>query len=755
MEGFEVRDIHRKGLALIEQGCSLFITGKAGTGKTMYLKYIIESLKDKKTIVTLSPTGVAARNACGFTIHSFLRLPLGPYIPNMKKYGLYNLNESKDGPLIRSLDIMIIDEISMVRCDLLDEVDDVLRHYRKNNKPFGGVQLILFGDLYQLMPVAKEEEVEQLGEYYETLNFYSSKAFQKLDCRLLELRKVYRQNDTEFVNILNNVRVGRNKTKVLSRLRLRYSKGFEPKDDEGYIRLTTHNWRARKYNNDKLESLPTKEYEYKAWIDQYFPKHEFPTDYVLRLKLGTRVMFIRNDNQNYQYVNGTLGTVTYIDNDSIRVKVDDTDQNVWVEKQKWDFYRYRINRTTKEIYQELIGSYVQYPLKHAWAVTIHKSQGLTFDKVIVDAGKAFAEGQVYVALSRCTDLQGVVLVSEITPDNIKISNDVVSFLESAHRVNVADEEMDYEEMLQENERKQINEFQNSALEKTLWYVNDGLSIEEIVKRSGERIEIIYSHLSKLIERGFVDVHDYITDEKYNHIRNVVNRVGIESHLKDIKDSCKINVRIGEITMVISSIKHGDPEVYAHKAQTTKQQTNKKKDFFGEMPVITKGANDSQRPVKQKVILRKATKDDITSSTKIHTIFASGNESKSKDDSLKYYERKIIEAANKAKGHRKPKYVVNYHAISNIFGKDHFAVVSARDGYYLRTESGKYFFLTELKKQEAAGSMYASTNNSDPTTHIITHSDFNGNEVVVGSIKIQGRIFTFTDANGEHYTLQID
>lgn len=754
MKGFEAREIHKKGLELIEEGKSLFITGKAGTGKTMFLKYIIEQLGDKKRIVTLSPTGVAARNACGYTIHSFLKLPLGPYVPDMKKYGLYKLNEFKDAPLIRALDIIIIDEISMVRSDLLDEVDDVLRHYRNNNKPFGGVQLVLFGDLYQLMPVAKDEEVEQLGEYYDTLNFYSSKAFQKLGCKLLELRKVYRQKNTEFVNILNDLRVGRNKSKVLSRISCRYKMNFAPDDSEGYIRLTTHNWRAKRYNNEKLDSLYTPEYEFKAYIEDYFPKHEFPTDYVIRLKRGSRVMFVRNDNTTMQYVNGTLGTVTHVDDDSICVRVDDTGKSVWVERQKWDFYRYRINKQTKEIYQELIGSFVQYPLKLAWAITIHKSQGLTFDKVIIDAGKAFADGQVYVAMSRCTDLQGVVLVSEIKYDNIKVSKDVVNYHETAERVHVEDEEVDEEERQLEEERDKVKQLPHGAIEKTLWLANDGLTLDEIVKHTGERIEIIYSHLSKLIEGDFVDVHDYIDDRKYNAIRRTIKHYGVDTHLKILRDSCPIDVKIGEITLVVASVKHGDPETYTHKVKENKVKTFTKADFSGDLPTITRGSVDrSTRP--RNISLRKATDEDLRQATKRTTIILSSNDSKKKDIDQRLREQRIVRAANKAIGDSKPKLIVNYHAMSNRFGRSNNIVVSARDGYYIKSSNGRYYFLTQLKLAQAAGSIYVKASKEDQNRYTISHSDFNGKDEKVGELTLRNNIFTFTDTNGKTKTKKMD
>ena len=665
----------------------------------------------------------------------------------MKKYGLYGLDEIGKS-VVRNIDIIIIDEISMVRCDLLDEMDDVLRYYRKNNKPFGGVQLLLFGDLYQLMPVAKEEEIEQLKEHYETLNFYSSKAFKEIGCKLLELRKVYRQNNSEFINILNDLRIGINKSKVLGRISSRYRLNFNPKDEEGYIRLTTHNRRAKSYNFERLDSLPGNEYEYKAKTEGFFPSHEYPTDYVLRLKLGSRVMFVKNDNISNQYVNGTLGTVVHIDDRCIRVHVDDTNKIVWVEKHQWDFFRYRINKQTKEIYQELIGSFIQYPLKLAWAITIHKSQGLTFDKVIIDAGKAFAAGQVYVAMSRCRSLQGVVLVSEIKYNNILVSEEVTNYLEIVDKVIVADEEVDEEEMRLEAEKERVRQLPKGAIERTLWFAKDGMSLEDIVKHSGERIEIVYSHLSKLVEKGFVDVHDYLDDQKYNAIRQTINIYGVDAHLKTLKDKCPIDVKMGEVTLTVASVHHGDPEDYTHKEKVVHKHTNK--DFFDDIPAITTGIADRQRNSRN-VVLRKATEEDLKNATKRTTIFISSNDSKKKDIDRRLREQKIINAAYEANGGFKPKLIVNYQAMSSKFGGMNNIIVSAREGYYIKSEHSRYYYLTALKLENPSGSIYVSKDKQKINSFEIFHTSLNGTTLKIGEVSIANNFFTFRNDNGQSIT----
>lgn len=538
----------KKAIELVEGGKNLFITGKAGTGKTTLLKAIRGRLKAlRKKVVVLAPTGVAARNAEGMTIHSFLHLPLSLYIPGMRIPGLFSLKPEQE-LVVKTIDTIIIDEVSMVRCDLLDMVDEVLRHYRKNQKPFGGVQVIMFGDMYQLMPVVTEEDWKQLKEAYDTIYFFSAHVMKKIKCPMLELKKVYRQSDNDFITLLNNVRLGYLSYMEEKQLRGRLNKTFVPNDREGYIRLTTHNWRAKKYNSQKLDSLSTDEYSYKAWIEGYFPKDEYPTPYYINLKRGARVMFIKNDNTDGRYVNGTLGTVTSLDDDAITVKTDDG-EIVGVEKQAWDFNVYKINKKTKVIETVNLGTFHQYPLRLAWAVTIHKSQGLTFDKVIIDAGKAFTYGQVYVALSRCRKFHGIVLVSDIKKEIIKSDPKVKEFMDNAERVYFDDEEEE------ENREEPRHLKYMGPLESTLWMARDGLTIDQIVKQSGEKREIIYGRLAKLIKTGDVDVFNYIDKETYQDVKEAVGIVGTDAHLREIRDNCSDDeIPFGEIGMIVADLK---------------------------------------------------------------------------------------------------------------------------------------------------------------------------------------------------------
>lgn len=536
---------HKKALSCIEEGKNLFITGKAGTGKTTVLREITATCKrKKKNVVVLAPTGVAAKHAGGVTIHSFLHLPLGPYIPGMRVHKLYALKEDEI-QMVNKIDIMIIDEVSMVRCDMLDEIDDVLKHYRKNNRPFGGIQIVMFGDLYQLMPVATEEDWEKLKEKYASPYFFSSKILETMDYSMFELKKVHRQDDRNFITLLNNVRLGKISYAELKELEGRYNKNFVPSDDEGYIRLTTHNRRSKAYNNKMLEGLSGQTYEYKAYIEDFFPQEEWPTNYVLELKRGARVMFVRNDNEGGQYVNGTLGKVISLGDRRIVVRTDDGNI-VDVERQTWDFYRYKVNKKTKEIEAILCGSFKQYPLKLAWAVTIHKSQGLTFDKVIIDAGRAFTYGQVYVALSRCRKFHGIVLVSPITSKIIKTDPIVTEYMKNVNRIIVeGDDDKDESE-------KHLS--LGTSKDKTHWMIRDGLTIEQIAEQSGERIEIVYGHIAKLIESGDVDIHKFLSDRLIKSIESALMIAGFDAHLKDIREHCIEGTKFAEIRMVQADIK---------------------------------------------------------------------------------------------------------------------------------------------------------------------------------------------------------
>lgn len=404
----------------------LFLTGKAGTGKTTFLRELRNRLP--KRMIVVAPTGIAAINAEGVTIHSFFQLTFGPQIPGMqqssKKYA-FRRNKLR---IIRTVDLIVIDEISMVRADLLDAIDRVLRQYRDKNRPFGGVQMLFIGDMQQLAPVARDDEWQLLRPYYDTPYFFSSKALLQSQFVTVELKHVYRQNDPVFINLLNKVRTNTMDDEALALLNSRYVPRFSPKKSDGYIRLTTHNFQADEINQRELAAINNPSFTFSAKLDGEFPELSYPTDKDLTLKLGAQVMFVKNDsNPAKRYFNGMIGEVVEIDHNKIVVLPTDADEAIEVTSEKWQNMKYELNEETKEIIEKEVGSFVQFPLKTAWAITVHKSQGLTFKHAIIDVQHSFAHGQTYVALSRCKSLEGMVLSAPVPRHAIITDNTVEVF----------------------------------------------------------------------------------------------------------------------------------------------------------------------------------------------------------------------------------------------------------------------------------------------------------------------------------------
>ena len=419
-------DLARKFLE--QTGINVFLTGKAGTGKTTFLRDLRQS--SPKRMIVVAPTGVAAINAGGVTIHSFFQLPFGPHLPGVLRIGgEKRMNFSKEKiAVIRSLDLLVIDEISMVRADLLDAMNDVLRRYRDWDKPFGGVQLLMIGDLQQLAPVVKQPEWELLGKYYESPYFFDSAALREAKYITLELKHVYRQSDTGFIDILNRVRENTVTPDILERLNSRYVPGFVPDDKDGYITLTSHNDTARAINERRMAGLDTPPHTFSCDIEGDFPEYLFPTDRELTLKAGAQVMFVKNDPTGLQrYFNGKIGRITRIGESKIEVALDDLAEPVEVEPGEWTNVKYTVDPQTREISETVEGIFRQYPLRAAWAITIHKSQGLTFDRVIIDAAHSFSHGQVYVALSRCRSFEGLVLRTPLQKNAIINDSAVADF----------------------------------------------------------------------------------------------------------------------------------------------------------------------------------------------------------------------------------------------------------------------------------------------------------------------------------------
>ena len=403
--------------------CHVFLTGRAGTGKTTFL-HDIRNHTHKNTIVA-APTGIAAINAEGVTLHSLFQLPFGAYIPvdsfpgdqapafeiNTPRtlHRQIKMNATKR-KMLQKLELLIIDEVSMLRADLLDAIDNVLRRMRRRPQPFGGVQVLFIGDLNQLPPVIKDAEWQVLNQFYDTLFFFGARSLKDTPPVYLELEHIYRQSDPVFINILNNVRDGQVTQADTERLNRHHRPGFTPSAGDGYVFLTTHNRKADHINGAELNKLPGRKYHYHARVEGTFDEHTYPVDAVLTLKKGAQVMFIKNDvSGENRYFNGKIGTVDELGKEDIKVRFDDGSEPVWVEPHIWENKRYTLNQTTNEIQEKVVGTFEHFPLKLAWAITIHKSQGLTFDRAVIDVSQAFAAGQVYVALSRLTALDGLVL----------------------------------------------------------------------------------------------------------------------------------------------------------------------------------------------------------------------------------------------------------------------------------------------------------------------------------------------------------
>jgi len=417
-------------------GNHIFLTGKAGTGKTTFL-HQLKGNTAKRMIIT-APTGVAAINAGGATLHSFFQLPFGPFIPDSglhenSRQGAFRFSKAKKR-IIQNLDLLVVDEISMVRADLLDAVDAVLRRHRRNNLPFGGVQLLMIGDLHQLSPVAKKEEWRLLQQHYESVYFFSSRALARTEWLTIELKHIYRQSDPRFIDLLNRVRDNRLDAAAEGELNRRYIQNYTPDAEEGFITLTTHNHSADAINKTRLSGIPGKEHRFPAEVFGEFPEAVYPAPGMLSLKKGAQVMFLRNDaDAERRYYNGKIGRITALSENRISIICPGESGEIPVEPVEWENIKYTVNDETKDIEAEVIGKFRQFPLKLAWAITIHKSQGLTFDKAIIDANAAFAHGQVYVALSRCKTLEGLVLSAPLPERCIETDSAVLSFVEAARR----------------------------------------------------------------------------------------------------------------------------------------------------------------------------------------------------------------------------------------------------------------------------------------------------------------------------------
>ena len=489
---------------------SIFLTGKAGTGKTTFLKYCKEN--GVKNTAVVAPTGVAAMNAGGTTIHSFFQLPFNPYTPVSKGFdGNNNVNDKNSlisrlrltndrKEVMQKLELLIIDEISMVRCDVLDAIDAVLRHVRNQySRSFGGVQVLLIGDMYQLPPVVKDEEWQVLSPYYKSQYFFNSHVIESHPPVYVELDKIYRQSDASFVNLLNQVRNNEMDEDGLALLHSRYLPNFNPSKEENYITLTTHNNKADAINFKAINDLNGTLVNFNARIEGEFYEKSYPADLQLKLKVGAQVMFIKNDTEKIRrYFNGKIGIVEKIEEEKIMVLCNGDLSPIEVKKEKWRNIRYVVDKTTNLVEEDEIGSFTQFPLRLAWAITIHKSQGLSFEKAIIDAGEAFAPGQVYVALSRCTSLQGMVLHSRINNNNLYNDRRIASFA-STQKTSAAQIQLlnEAKHQYQQEEIKKLFDFSEQKLNAKALLVFVGAQQSSFNIETLPAIELIHAMVSKM------------------------------------------------------------------------------------------------------------------------------------------------------------------------------------------------------------------------------------------------------------------
>lgn len=537
-------------------GTHLFLTGKAGTGKTTFLRRLKELTP--KRMVVVAPTGIAAINAGGVTIHSFFQLNFAPYIPestfNSAQQSFHKFGKEKIN-IIRSMDLLVIDEISMVRADQLDAVDSVLRRYRDRSKPFGGVQLLMIGDLQQLAPVVKEEDWNLLTSYYDTAFFFGSHSLKETEYITIELKKVYRQSDTAFVGLLNKIRDKEADESVLEELNKRYLPEFRPREEEGYIRLTTHNYQAQQYNDRQLLSLSGRAFSFQARVEGTFPESAYPADEMLTVKEGAQIMFIKNDSSGeHRYYNGMIGLVTAVGKDGIRVKGNGESQDFLLETEEWTNSKYSLNPQTKEITEEVEGTFRQYPIRLAWAITIHKSQGLTFERAIIDANASFAHGQVYVALSRCKSLQGLVLSSPLRRESIISDDTIDEFTRNAgeltpdkHKLALLRQHYFYELLCEQFDFHPLEQH----FARVLRLLDEHLYrlYPKLLERYKETIDLYKAQIMKVADTFklqystlLMEVEDYDANPKLNE-RIVAGAHYFRKHLEDLLNPLMVSTKV--------------------------------------------------------------------------------------------------------------------------------------------------------------------------------------------------------------------
>ena len=622
---------------------SVFLTGKAGTGKTTFLHYIREHAD--KNVIVAAPTGVASINAGGVTLHSLLQLPFEPFIPNLegkKKLEFhFKLRKSKI-EMLRELDLLIIDEVSMLRADMLDAIDYLLKRYRNNQQLFGGVQILFIGDMYQLPPVVQQHEWDQMKEYYPSPFFFHAQALQNNMPLYIELKTIYRQSDQVFIDILNRIRNSCTTSADLQILNKRYNPSFKLTEENRYIVLCTHNYKADKINNDELARLTAKAVSFSGKISGDFAENSLPTDFNLLLKVGAQVMFVKNDaGEKRRYYNGKLAVVSFLSEKKIIVRFENGHE-MELEEETWRNVRYSLNEDSGDIQEEELGAFTQYPIRLAWAITIHKSQGLTFDRVVIDAGQAFAAGQVYVALSRCTSLDGIVLFSRITADSIRTDEGAIAFsrkeLKQDYLQQILEQEKPYycAERLKkafdwspvvrslrsfyelvssktipnkEEVQKLVSQLYCKAEEQEKISQNFRKELHSILYTSNPDIYLIKDRVNKAVSYFHKDLQQNIILPIENHINSLKNASKVKAYLKGIRE---IDATLLSFLAKLEHIRYGNislteniifDKVIIQKAEEVQVAEKKEKAQKGDSQRITLSLFNEGKSVKEIVAER--------------------------------------------------------------------------------------------------------------------------------------------------------
>lgn len=567
---------------------NIFLTGKAGTGKTTFLRHIKQH--SHKKLAVLAPTGIAAINAGGVTVHSFFQLPFGNFLPLesnnvMPEGNFFNrhmlLKQLRFGGMKRrlllELELLIIDEVSMLKSDLLDAIDLILKHVRKQfNVPFGGVQLVFIGDLLQLPPVVNEEDWKILKQFYPSPFFFDAQVLQTAPPQYLELKKIYRQTNDVFVGLLNRLRNDQVLQQDLDLLNSYFKPEFKPQIQEEYITLTTHNRKAEEINQRELNKLDGKAHTYKAEIKGDFNEKTVTAEVELILKAGAQIMFIKNDKgENKKFYNGKLGFISKLEKEAVYVRFSATDDEFKVEKETWNNVRYNFNKETDAIEEEVLGSFTQYPLRLAWAITIHKSQGLTFSKAIVDAGESFAPGQVYVALSRLTSLDGLVLYSKIRLGSINTDQHALDFAllerddQSLHQdLKEGEKQYVHSKLLEvfsfTSLTDVLEQFQTSMFDRRLTFLDEATELTKALSEKAKAMEVVAEKFVKQMaqllktasEDKYVNLWERV-DAAGNYFLETMNKelfIPLEQHYNNVKNLKKVKQYLQDLTELSDLIK---------------------------------------------------------------------------------------------------------------------------------------------------------------------------------------------------------